>query len=86
MGTGLKACFACRNIILTQYHCRAGEYVVAEKGAVDADGIKSPRALLTLPTHDSSSSLAPWNPGGSDRAQVWAENWGICIGCRCVPM
>ncbi|KAK9843528.1 hypothetical protein WJX81_007436 [Elliptochloris bilobata] len=48
-----------------------GEYVVAEKGAVDAEGIRSPRALLTLPTHDSSSSLA-WAAAGETPAQVGA--------------
>ncbi len=76
---------ACSDISVNQKHCRVGEYVVAEKGAVDADGIRSPRAVLMLPTHDSSSSLAPWNPGASDRAQVRAES-GFCVALHVCAM
>ncbi len=50
---------------------RAGEYVVAEKGAADADGLRSPRGMLAAAPHDSSSSLA-WDPAAGAPAQARA--------------
>ena len=43
--------------------------MVAEKGAVDAEGIISPRDLLAMPMHASSSSLA-WDHAADAAAQV----------------
>lgn len=43
--------------------------MVAEKGAVDAEGVISPRDLLAMPMHASSSSLA-WDHAADAAAQV----------------
>lgn len=56
----------------------AGEYVVAEKGAADAEALRSPRSSLALPTHDSSSSL-DWDPASEAALQARARVQG------CVP-